>query len=92
MIGIHRDPKQELLRSLPLFEACSDAELKDVAAIADELSLLPDRRLTTEGAAGQDLRLQVRTFSKIEMLPDADFAARTHQAIPLIRLGGDLPG
>jgi hypothetical protein len=26
------------------------------------------------------------------MFSDADFAARTHQAIPLVRLGADLPG
>ncbi|MFL6108352.1 MAG: cyclic nucleotide-binding domain-containing protein [Marmoricola sp.] len=54
MIKIHRDPKQELLRSVPLFEACSARELKDVAAIADELFLAPGRRLTTEGAQGQE--------------------------------------
>src|ERR1051325_5520918 len=54
MIGIRRDPKQDLLRSLPLFESCSSAELKDVAAIADELSLLPGRKLTTQGATGQE--------------------------------------
>ena len=54
MIGIHRDPKQALLRTLPLFEACSAAELKDVAAIADELQLSAGRRLTTEGAQGQE--------------------------------------
>ena|SRR5690349_7367139 len=54
MIGIHRDPKQELLRSLPLFEACSADELKDVAAIADELWLQPGRALTREGAQGQE--------------------------------------
>ena len=54
MIGIHRDPKQELLRTLPLFEACSAAELKDVAAIADELQLPAGRKLTTEGAQGRE--------------------------------------
>ena len=54
MIGIHRDPKLALLRSLPLFEDCSTAEIKEIAAIADELRLAPGRRLTTEGAAGQE--------------------------------------
>ena len=54
MIGIHRDPKLALLRSLPLFEGCSTAEIKEIAAIADELRLAPGRRLTTEGAAGQE--------------------------------------
>src|SRR5690348_11383103 len=54
MIGIHPDPKQELLRSLPLFEACSANELKDVAAIADELILGAGRKLTTEGAQGRE--------------------------------------
>lgn len=54
MIGIHRDPKQELLRSLPLFESCSASELKDVAAIADELTLPAGRKLTTEGAQGRE--------------------------------------
>ena len=54
MVGIHPDPKQALLRSLPLFEGCSTAELKDVAAIADELRLDPGRKLTTEGAQGHE--------------------------------------
>lgn len=54
MIGIHPDPKQALLRSLPLFEACSAAELKAVAAIADELHLGAGRKLTTEGAQGHE--------------------------------------
>jgi len=54
MIGIHRDPKQALLRSLPLFEACTARELKDVAAIADELQLAAGRKLTTQGAPGQE--------------------------------------
>lgn len=54
MIGIHRDPKLALLRSLPLFEGCTSRELHDIAAIADELRLEPGRKLTTEGASGQE--------------------------------------
>jgi len=54
MTRIHPDPKRALLRSLPLFAACSTAELLDVAAIADELTLPLGRKLTTEGAQGQE--------------------------------------
>ena len=36
--------------------------------------------------------MQLRIFPEIEVFSHADFAARTHQAIPLVRLGADLPG
>jgi len=65
MIGIHRDPKQALLRTLPLFESCSGSELKDVAAIADELLLEPGRRLTTEGAQGQEFVVLVSGSAEV---------------------------
>ena len=51
---IHRDPKLALLRHLPLFADCTPAELREVAAIADEIWLPAGRKLTREGAQGQE--------------------------------------
>ncbi len=50
----HRDPKTAAIRRLPLFEGCSPAEIRQIAAIADEIWLPAGRRLTTEGARGQE--------------------------------------
>ncbi|MGO4255973.1 cyclic nucleotide-binding domain-containing protein [Marmoricola sp. RAF53] len=50
-----RDPKLALIRRLPLFEGCTSAEIREIGAIADEMWLPPGRRLTTEGAHGQEL-------------------------------------
>jgi CRP-like cAMP-binding protein len=51
---LHRDPKLAVIRQLPLFTNCSDAEIQEVAAIADELWLPKGRALTHEGALGQE--------------------------------------
>ena len=51
---MHRDPKLTAIRQLPLFEGCTSAEAREIAAIADEIWLPRGKRLTTEGAAGQE--------------------------------------
>jgi len=51
---LHKDAKTELIRSLPLFEDCSSAELAEVAVIADEIVLKPGRVLARENATGQE--------------------------------------
>jgi CRP-like cAMP-binding protein len=51
---LDRDPKMVFLRQLPLFADCTPAELREVAAVADEISLPAGKRLTTEGASGQE--------------------------------------
>ena len=49
-----RDPKLKLLEGVPLFAQCSKKELKEVAAIADEIDLSAGRKLTTQDADGQE--------------------------------------
>jgi CRP/FNR family transcriptional regulator, cyclic AMP receptor protein len=56
---IHRDAKIELLKSVPLFERCSKAELAKIASLADELDLPDGRELTHEGATGKELVILV---------------------------------
>ncbi|MCW2855260.1 MAG: hypothetical protein JWR52_875 [Marmoricola sp.] len=51
---IHRDPKLAVIRQLPLFANCSEAEIQEIAAISDELWLPQGRELTHEGAHGQE--------------------------------------
>lgn len=50
----HRDPKLAMLRRLPLFADCSPAEIREIAAVADEIWLPAGRKLTAEGARGQE--------------------------------------
>ncbi len=50
----HRDPKLAAIRQLPLFANCSEGEIHEIAAIADELWLPQGRELTHEGAFGQE--------------------------------------
>lgn len=50
----HVDAKTELIRQLPLFADCTRSEIAQIVAIADEIDLPAGRRLTTEGAFGQE--------------------------------------
>ena len=50
----HRDPKLAAIRQLPLFEGCTSEETREIAAIADEVCLPTGKKLTTEGAYGQE--------------------------------------
>ena len=49
---LRKNAKIELLRRVPLFERCSQRELAQIAALADELHLPKARSLTREGAGG----------------------------------------
>jgi CRP-like cAMP-binding protein len=49
---LRKNAKIELLKRVPLFERCSQRELAQIAALADELDLPAARDLTTEGAGG----------------------------------------
>jgi CRP-like cAMP-binding protein len=49
---LHKNAKIELLKRVPLFQACSKRELGEIAALADELHLPKARNLTREGTAG----------------------------------------
>lgn len=49
-----RDSKVELLAAVPLFSACSDRELKRIAALATPLEAPEGDVLTTEGSPGSE--------------------------------------
>lgn len=49
-----KNAKIEKLRQVPLFSECSNAELAEIAAVADEVSFRPGRTLIKEGARGRE--------------------------------------
>jgi CRP-like cAMP-binding protein len=49
---LRKNAKIELLKRVPLFERCSQRELAQIAALADELDLPAPRDLTSEGSGG----------------------------------------
>lgn len=51
---LHKDTKKTLIRSLPLFSDCTNEEIAEVAAIADEIDLPTGRILATEHAVGRE--------------------------------------
>lgn len=76
----HRDPKLAEIRQLPLFANCSEAEIQEIAAIADELWLPEGRELTREGALGQEFLVIVsgsvevyKSGQKVATLGPGDF-------------------
>ncbi len=56
---LRKNAKIELLKSVPLFERCSQRELAQIAALADELHLPAARNLTKEGAGGAEFLVLV---------------------------------
>jgi CRP-like cAMP-binding protein len=48
------EPKERLLRSVPLFSRCSKKELAGVGRIADEIDLREGQVLTREGERGRE--------------------------------------
>ena len=80
----NRDPKLAVIRRLPLFADCSPAEIRQVAAIADELWLPAGRRLTTEGAQGQEFVVLItgtaevhKRGEKVAEIGPGDFVGET---------------
>ena len=51
---LRKEAKVDLLRRVPLFSSCSKDELRQVAAIADEVSMQPGRVLTRERKPGRE--------------------------------------
>lgn len=62
---IHPDPKLAVIRRLPLFANCSEAEIVQIAAIADELWLPEGKELTHEGAQGEEFVLIVSGSAEV---------------------------
>ena len=53
-MGLGKNAKIELLKRVPLFAGCSNAELREVALSADELDLRDGYVLTREGKPGRE--------------------------------------
>jgi CRP-like cAMP-binding protein len=77
---LSKDAKMDLIRSVPLFEDCSRKELREIAAVADEVVVPAGYVLTKEGAAGKELVVIVegaaevrRRGRKINELGSGDF-------------------
>jgi CRP/FNR family transcriptional regulator, cyclic AMP receptor protein len=60
------DPKVELLRKVPLFAACSTKELRQIAAIADELAFREGKVLTKQGGPGREMFILLDGTVKVE--------------------------
>jgi CRP-like cAMP-binding protein len=57
---LRKNAKIELLKRVPLFERCSQRELAQIAALADELDLPAPRDLTREGSSGWEFIVLVQ--------------------------------
>jgi CRP-like cAMP-binding protein len=56
---LRKDGKVELLRSVPLFAACSKKELRELASIADEIDVREGKTLMREGSIGHEFFILV---------------------------------
>ena len=77
---LRKNAKIELLKRVPLFERCSQRELAQIAALADELTLPSPRTLTAQGASGFEFIILVegqadvvRGVRKVNELRPGDF-------------------
>jgi CRP/FNR family cyclic AMP-dependent transcriptional regulator len=77
---LRKNAKIELLKRVPLFERCSQRELAQIAALADEVDLPTARNLTSQGAGGFEFIILVqgeadviRGVRKINELGPGDF-------------------
>jgi CRP/FNR family transcriptional regulator, cyclic AMP receptor protein len=64
MLG--RDHKVDLLRTVPLFSACSRRELRRIAAIADEIDVDEGKVLARQGDPGRELFILLEGTVKVE--------------------------
>ena len=79
-MGLGRNAKIELIRSVPLFKQLSKAEVSEVAKIADEIDVKEGRVLTREGERGNEFFVLLsgaaevrRGGRKVRMLGAGDF-------------------
>ena len=56
----------DLLRKVPLFAACAPDELRQIAAIADELSFREGKILTRQGGPGREMFILLEGEVKVE--------------------------
>ena len=77
---LRRDAKLELLKGVPLFAKCSNAELRRIAILADEVRFDEHRTLIREGTRGREFFVVVdgvlrvtRNGRKVSVLSAGDF-------------------
>lgn len=51
---LRHDAKHDLIRSTTLFADCTDEEVREVAAVADEIDFRAGKQLTTEDASAHE--------------------------------------
>ncbi len=79
-VGLRRNAKIDLLKSVPLFARCSKSELAAIAAEADELDMPAGHALAREGESGREFIVIVegeadvkRNGKRINTLGRGDF-------------------
>lgn len=77
---LRKDAKVELLSQVPLFDRLSKKELREIAAIADELHVPASKTLAVEGASGHEFMIVAegsaevrRGGRKVNLLTSGDF-------------------
>lgn len=60
-----RNAKIELLKKVPLFAGCTKAELRELAMIADEVSLRKGYLLTREGRLGHEFLVLIEGTARV---------------------------
>lgn len=61
-----RDPKVDLLRSVPIFASCGPRDLKQVAQLVDEIDLSDGKVLMREGETGHEMFLIASGRARVE--------------------------
>ncbi len=77
---LRHDAKMDLIKNAPLFARCSKSELRDIAAVADEIDLREGKELTREGEPGREFFVLVegtadvrRKGRKVNTMNPGDF-------------------
>ena len=63
---LRKNAKIDLISRVPLFAGCSKRELGEIASLADELALPAGRKLTAEGASGQEFVVLVDGAAEVK--------------------------
>ena len=59
--------RAELLRSIPMFEACTDEELYSIDSLLDDVEVAPGEVLTHEGRPGRESFIVARGEAKVTL-------------------------
>src|ERR1700690_251663 len=62
---LHRNPKIDLLKRVPLFAGCSKKELARISTLADEIDFRPEKTLIREGTVGREFFILVDGTAQI---------------------------